>query len=227
MFCPYKYKLIYIDGAETPVTGDISFGHSLHGALEKYHRQENGSFDFLMECYNDAWKSGGFESPLKLFEYYLRGKSMLENYYNSLKQNAGGGKPVYIEEKFEANIGKYRFIGIIDRIDKMSDGSFEIIDYKTHSQIWTQERADRDLQMSFYIHACRTILGINPKTASFYFLSQNKKIQTKRTSADIETAIETALDCAQKINSEDFSPNISNCFRCELKQKCKIRKQDF
>jgi RecB family exonuclease len=219
LFCPHKYKLIYIDNKHIPVTGDISFGHTIHSTLEKYHKANREDIDFLMECYDESWKQGGFNSALETYEYYLRGQKMLKNYFETFKQNPS--EVLCIERKFETNIGKYKFIGIIDRVDKCRDGSYEVIDYKTHIKIWDQEKVDKDLQLSFYVYACKTILGFNTDKASVYFLSENKKITTKRSGADIEHAIDLALNCAHKITQEeDFSPNTVKCSLCDFKKSC-------
>jgi RecB family exonuclease len=144
---------------------------------------------------------------------------MLENYYTSFCET----KPevLYVEKSFDTNIGKYKFVGIIDRIDKHPDGTYEVMDYKTHVQIWEQERVDKNLQLTFYAYACRNILGFNPDEISVYFLSDNKKVYTKRTQDDINNAINTAIDIAEKIAVANFDPDLSKCFVCDFRFKCK------
>ncbi|MDR3243246.1 MAG: PD-(D/E)XK nuclease family protein [Elusimicrobiota bacterium] len=219
LFCPYRYKLIYIDNIHTPINADISFGHTIHGALEKFHSQRGKDWSLLEECYDDCWKSGGFNSPLDSFEYYLRGKKMLENYLESFKKSEA--EILWTEKSFDANIGKYRFIGIIDRIDKYPDGSYEIMDYKTHIRVWEQEKVDKDMQLSFYAYACKTVFGFNPDKICIYFLSENKKIYTKRSQENIEAAVNKALIAAQNISEDNFTPDNSKCGFCDFRFKCK------
>lgn len=219
LFCPQKYKLIYIDNQHIPLNGDITFGQTIHKTLEKYHSEKGGTFEQLLEAYDDSWKNEGFESPQQSFEYYGRGKKMLEIYYNSFKLS--DAEIVYTEKAFDANIGKYRFIGIIDRVDRHSDGKYEVMDYKTHAKAWEQERVDKDLQLSFYAYACKNVLGFNPDKISVYFLSPNIKMYTKRTPQDIESAINLALEAAENITAENFDPDASKCQSCDFKKKCK------
>jgi RecB family exonuclease len=202
------------------MNGDIAFGHSIHSALEKFHSQKGRDLDKLTECYDDCWRNEGFTSSKQSFEYYLRGKKLLERYFESFLQS--NVEILYTEKSFEANIGKYRFIGIIDRIDRYPDGSYEITDYKTHLKIWTQEKVDNDLQLSFYVYACKNILGFSPKKISVYFLSQNQKIYTQRSDEQIAKAIDLALETAEKITNEDFEPaKTDRCPVCDFKLRCK------
>ena len=63
---------------------------------------------------------------------------------------------VDMESRFEFEIDdpktgeKHTLSGIMDRIDKNADGSFEIIDYKTKRKCPAKKDIDSDLQMSIY-----------------------------------------------------------------------------
>jgi len=220
LFCPYKYNLVYVDNVHIPINPDITFGHIIHAALEKYHSKNGRTLEELMECYDENWKNDGFEDPRDIFEYYERGKVMLENYHKSFMQSET--EIVYTEKSFDANIGKYRFIGIIDRIDRYPDGKYEVMDYKTHAKVWPQEKVDNDLQLTIYAYACKNVFGFNPDKISVYFLSENKKIYTQRTQAQIENAVNLCLETAGKITSESFDPDVTKCPMCDFKNKCKF-----
>ncbi|MDR2708701.1 MAG: PD-(D/E)XK nuclease family protein [Elusimicrobiota bacterium] len=219
LFCPYKYRLAYIDGLYWPHTADISFGNTLHSTLEKFHAQKNNDYNFLLQCYEDSWRNDGFTTALESFEYYERGKEILKNYFETFSKS--DTEVLFCEKRFNSNIGKYKFIGIIDRIDKYPDGTYEVMDYKTHAQIWTQEKVDEDLQLSFYAYACKNALGFNPDKICVYFLSANKKIYTHRTPQQLSQAIDLALEVARKIDAEEFTPNLAQCAYCAFNVKCK------
>jgi putative RecB family exonuclease len=112
-------------------------------------------------------------------------------------------------------------VGIIDRIDETPEGLREITDYKTHINVWEQERVDRDLQLSIYAYACKNVFGFTPDLISVYFLSGNKKVYTKRSPEQIEKAVNLCLDIAEKITAEEFAPDLSKCSFCDFKHKCK------
>jgi RecB family exonuclease len=220
LFCPYKYKLIYLDNLYIPINANITFGHIIHKALEKFHAGGEQSYEMLFECYDDAWENGGFVDPQQVFEYYECGRCMLANYYKSF--NASDTEILYVEKAFDANIGKYKFVGIIDRIDRYPDGRYEIVDYKTHAKIWEQERVDKDLQLSFYVYACKNVFGFDPDEISVYFLSENKKIYTKRSRSEISDAVDIAVETAENVAAENFDPDVSKCQMCGFKLKCKF-----
>jgi RecB family exonuclease len=219
LFCPYKYKLIYLDNLHVPLNADITFGHVIHKTLEKFHSKQERSYDKLLELYNNTWKNDGFTNPQQVFEYYMRGKKMLKYYYKSFCLLPS--KVVFVEKQFTSNIGKYEFVGIIDRIDECNDNTYEIIDYKTHINIWSQSKVDDDLQLSLYAYACKNIFHFKIKKIAIYFLSKNIKIYTSRTDNVISKAIKLSLDIAENVNIEHFEPNTKKCTSCGLKYKCK------
>ncbi|GHT70662.1 hypothetical protein AGMMS49950_06030 [Endomicrobiia bacterium] len=219
LFCPYKYKLLYLDNLRIPANANITFGHIIHKTLEQFHSGKDQSYDVLFDCYGDSWRNDCFDDPQQIFEYYNRGRQILENYYQSFCQSTA--EVLYAEKAFDANIGKYRFVGIIDRIDKHLDGTYEIMDYKTHAEIWDHERVDKDLQLSFYVYACKNVFGFMPDKISIYFLSDNKKVYTKRSQIEIDNAINIAIETAENIAVENFAPDISKCYICDFKLSCK------
>ncbi len=75
LFCPYKYKLIYLDNLYAPINANITFGHIIHKTLEKFHVSNEQSYDILFECYDDAWRNDGFVDPQQIFEYYECGQT--------------------------------------------------------------------------------------------------------------------------------------------------------
>ncbi|MCL2389539.1 MAG: PD-(D/E)XK nuclease family protein [Elusimicrobia bacterium] len=219
LFCPQKYKLVYLDNLKGAQTADMAFGLSIHKTLECFHSQGVGSFEALIDCYNANWVADGFQTPQDVYSYYERGKEMLKNYFSSFENS--DSKVLFSEKKFDANIGKYRFIGIIDRVDIYPDKTKELIDYKTHATVWTQERLDSDMQLSFYAYACKNVLGFVPDKICAYFLSENKKVYTSRTQTQMEEAINEAIEVAELIATEDFSPDTTKCAMCDFKNKCK------
>jgi putative RecB family exonuclease len=222
LFCPYKYKIIYIDNIRIPDNPAIAFGNIIHKTLEIFHLSKKFSYNNLYECYNDSWKKEGFIIPQQQFEYYKRGEKLLKDYYESFCKSKTD--ILYVEKSFNTNIGKYKFVGIIDRIDKHFDGIYEVIDYKTHLKIWDKNKVNDDLQLSFYAYACKNIFNFSPVKLSIHFLSKNKKVYTERSYTMISNAIEIALKTADDITAEKFDPNPLKCKKCDFKLSCEYSK---
>ena len=217
-FCPFKYKLVYEDKWYTPPTPGSSLGHSIHRALDDYHRRTGKTFDELMESYNGEWVNEGFDSAQAAQEYFEKGEKILKNYWEqSLSSET---EIVFTEKEFNCLVGKYKLRGTIDRMDKLPDGRYELIEYKTHANMWTQQDVDKDLQLSLYAYASRKCFELVPEVLSYYFLAHNRKVDTVRSEQQIEDAAKLAEEVGQKLDEKSFVPNTASCGFCDLKFKC-------
>ena len=222
--CPYKYKLIYIEGKKVPPNQFTSLGLSIHRALDDYHAKKAGSFEELIDSYNKSWKNEGFSSPQQAYEYFEKGRNILENYFRETLNCKT--EIIYLEKDFIFPLGKNKVKGIIDRIDRHPDGTYEVIDYKTHKDMWKQEKADADLQMSLYALACEKVFGFKPDLLSFYFLAAGRKVNTTRTKEQINEAVNTAESVAGKIIQGVFTPDTKFCPKCDFKKRLSVFKRE-
>jgi len=216
--CPYKYKLIYLEGKKAPPNQFTSLGISIHRALDDYHAKKAGSFEELIDSYNKSWKNEGFSSPQQAYEYFEKGRNILENYFRETLNCKS--EILYLEKDFIFSAGKNKIKGIIDRIDRHPDGAYEVIDYKTHKDVWKQEKADADLQMSLYALACAKVFGFKPDLLTFYFLASGRKITTMRTKEQLDAALKTAENAAGNILKGAFAPDTHFCPRCDFRKSC-------
>ncbi|MDR0401866.1 MAG: PD-(D/E)XK nuclease family protein [Endomicrobium sp.] len=221
LFCNYKYKLVYLDNIRTPVNANVVFGHIIHKTLEQFHSLKEMNFNLLVMCYDNFWRDYLLSiDQNRVFNYYNVGRQILENYYKSFKKSRT--KILCVEKTFDINIGKYRFVGSIDRIDMHQDGSYEIIDYKTSKKILNSEKTNNDLQLSLYAYACKNVFGFSPNKMSIYFLYKNKKVYLVKSKNEIFDTINIAINVCENILMENFDPSISKCKLCDLKFKCKF-----
>lgn len=230
LFCPHKYKLIYLENKYIPLNGDISFGNSVHKTLDYFYKNGVYTYEALMDSLNVCWESSGYENNQEAYVNYLRAIDVLKNFWETFGKYPP--KKISTEHNFKSEIGKYPFIGIIDRIDEYEDGTRELVDYKTHRIIWEQEKVDNDLQLSLYCYACKVALGFIPDRIAIYFLSHNKKIYTTRNEEQINNAIKLSVEVAEKINNKEFEPNKDKCVYCDFKSSCKysdlkVKEDDF
>jgi putative RecB family exonuclease len=215
--CPLKYKYVCVDGSHSGPTANSSLGHSIHAALEEYHGKKLTSFEDLVECYNNGWVNEGFADAQAALEYYDKGLLILKNYHQSII----GTKTeiLHVEYGFNVEFGKNRLRGEIDRIDKHSDGSIEIIEYKTHAKLWGRQEIEHDLQLPLYAIAVKKSLGLPAKILSYYFLSHNRKIERETCIKD-ELLEGVVNETAKNIEEKKFEANIKSCGFCEFKNKC-------
>ncbi|MBI2118796.1 MAG: PD-(D/E)XK nuclease family protein [Elusimicrobia bacterium] len=219
LFCPFKYKLVYVYKQKVPPNPYISLGLSIHRALEEYHKNKGSQLEELIETYDHEWVNAGFQNPQQTFQFYEKGKRMLTEYFEfSLQRKA---EIVAVEKEFKYSAGPYILRGIIDRIDRLPDGTYEIIDYKTHADIWDQSRIDSDLQLTLYSLGAKNALKIEPVTFSYFFLAHNKLMPTQRSKAQRQEALKELKNVFIKIKKQEFSPNTAQCPKCDFKQSCK------
>src|SRR5690606_13052786 len=108
--------------------------------------------------------------------------------------------------------------GKIDRVDVISDGKIEIIDYKTGSNVPNQREVDKDMQLTFYALAATKVkeepFGKNPDDIilSLYYFDTQKKLSTTRTREQLDKAVEEIFEWKKKIEESDF--NCSGHYFC-------------
>ncbi len=220
LFCPLKYKAVYLDNLYVPLNGDMAFGNSVHKTLDCFYKNGVYTYEALLDSLNVSWESGGDLNAQEVYVYYIKAVKILKDFWETFGKYPP--KRISTEHHFESKIGIYPFIGIIDRIDENEDGTRELVDYKTHKVIWTQEKIDNDLQLSLYCYACKIALGFIPDKIAIYFLSHNKKIYTTRNEEQIQKALDLTLTVAEKINAGEFTPKTENCHLCDFKNKCRF-----
>lgn len=219
-FCPWKYKLVYVDGLRVPPNPYISLGLSIHKTLEEFHKNDKKHLDDLIEIYNQVWVNEGFQSPQQTMHFYEKGEKMLRQYFEWFRDRKS--EVIAVEKEFRFPVGSRMLRGIIDRIDRLPDDTYEIIDYKTHAEMWDQSRIDGDLQLTLYALGCKRVLNIDPSTLSYFFLAHNKVVPTHRTELQENEALDLMEQIAKKIEKNDFNADTTRCQKCDFKQTCKF-----
>jgi len=236
--CPLHYKLKYIFKVPTPQTASQSFGTSIHAALKNFYTLvlsgQKPTEKLIFECLKNNWVKEGFRTKKHEIKFFEKGKIYLEGF---LKEGFNKNNlPVALEQPFtiplkleEKNNKPLKIGGVIDRVDIFPDGSIEIIDYKTGANIPSQKEVDKNLQLSFYGLAATQIpeepLNKEPEKIklSLYYLDEQEKITTIRTSKDLEKAKEEIFKVRDEIENSDFtcSGNFL-CKDCEFKLFCNV-----
>lgn len=165
--------------------------------------------------------------------YFEEGVKMLKKFY---EKNAPWNFTVLdLESRFEVVLADEKtgethiLAGIMDRIDKLPDGSYEIIDYKTAKRMPAQTALDDNLQLSLYSLGLQTRWPhIKPEdiALSLYFLKHGEKLSTRPNTATTlktkEHILRTIAEIQEKIRSnKEFEPMPSAlCNWCGYRPMC-------
>lgn len=221
--CPRFYKLKYILKIPETPAHNASFGKSIHDTLNEYHQSMvNGksiSQEQLLEIYKKRWVPVGYKSKEHENAMHQEGLELLEKYRQIDGQR--DSTPEMLEKEFSVRLGTCQLVGRIDRIDRLPDGDYEVIDYKT-GKSRPQKEVDKDEQLTVYALACQEALGIKPRIFSLYFVKQGEKISTVRSEKQIEEIKSAVNHTVDNIRAGNFKPakNERNCLQCEYKIIC-------
>ncbi|MFV1917522.1 MAG: ATP-dependent helicase [Patescibacteria group bacterium] len=234
--CPLHYKLRYILKIPVPPSAALSFGSSIHAALKGFYtwvkEGKKPSEKLFFQALKENWIKEGYESKSHEKKMLEKGKDYLSGF---LKREFSPKKlPVAMEQPFVVPLvpkkgqKRLKIGGKIDRVDRLSAGRIEIIDYKTGANVPTQKLVDNDLQLTFYGLAANKIseppFFKKPEDIflSLYYFDNQKKISTKRTGTQLSEAMEEIFEWRDKIEKSKFSCSKHKfCEDCEFSLMCR------
>ena len=236
--CPLKYKFSEIDKLKEPSRKELVFGSYLHKVLKWFYQNDPHfpTLDQLIDYYYKHWpkESEGFRwtDEKEEADYFQEGLRILREYY--IKNIPHQSVILDLETKFEVVLNgnssqaddKHILTGRIDRIDKLPDGSLEIIDYKSNKKVASQAEVDKNLQLSLYATGVKNRwpkIDVEQMRLSLCFLKFNEKMETRRTSEDLDNAIQEVLDVVHQIEKSSFEPRPSVlCQYCGFRSICPV-----
>jgi len=240
--CPQKYKFQYVDRIPAPKSKDAIFGTLVHSALKYYHepnRLAPLTEEELLNFWLQNWDASVFDDQRLEATLFAQGVQILKNYF---AKNSGLDFDVLaLETPFEAPVtfgqDAHFVTGKIDRIDKLNDGGFEVIDYKTTKKMPAQKSVDEDLQLAIYhigvANRWPSLVQENrPIKTSLYFLKHGEKLSTTKTNVSLENTQETIARLFEKIKTaheqQKFDP-LPNplCDWCAYQKICPVWKHKF
>jgi RecB family exonuclease len=227
--CPAKYRFQYQDRLPTSTSPALSFGDSLHRALYRFHDRpvpEAPSLEELHEMLEGEWVGDGYRDESEEATYRQHAHQVLAEYH---RDNAPSFRiPAALEFRFRIEVEGAQISGVIDRMDRIPGGGYEIIDYKTNRRLPPKSRVEEDLQLSVYHLAAQEIWGIEPERLTLYYLLPGERMSTTRTSADADELRRRIATVAERIAAGKFEPKQNPlCDWCDFQRQCPLFRHRF
>jgi DNA helicase-2/ATP-dependent DNA helicase PcrA len=221
--CPLKYKFGRVFGIPQEPTINQRFGILIHNVLERFHKdsgEETGDgLERLMDLFESGWRRSGFGSSDDELQFRDRAREAMRLYWERERQ--AEGKPAWLERKFDIRIGPHHVRGRVDRVDRLADGSYELIDYKTGERK-SEAALENDLQLALYRLAAREAWGIEAGSGSYYYVLDGEKVAAPTKPDDAERVERTVLEVGEGVLGQDFEPRPSptTCGWCDYRLIC-------
>lgn len=223
--CPAQFRYQYVDGLPTEPSPHLSFGSSIHTALERYYDRklpEPPTEDELLSYLYEGWDTTGFEemSRDEQLSWYRHGQGVLRRFHE--REAPGFRLPADVEKWFEVPFGDDAVVvGSIDRVDVHEDGSLEVIDYKTSKRVRDRAAVRRSLQLALYALACEHLYGRLPAVVTLDFVVAGVRISVPIEEIDLDAARAEVVRVAEAIRAERFEPTPNRlCGWCDFRGLC-------
>jgi putative RecB family exonuclease len=241
--CPYVWKKRYIDRVPSKPKPFFDFGHAIHSTFEIFFSPKHKiewDYEALLELYEYFFNNfqNGYKDEEQKSAYYEDGLKMINTYYNRYIKDLKMYKAYDVEKYFEVPINnKFLLNGFIDRIDKLKDETYEVLDYKTEPTLREQSKVDKDEQLSIYYWVLKNIYKMTVSKLSLLMLKFDKKIVTERQDEDMKGIIKDMIDTVNEIeNKKDlfekkkdeklFQPKINKyCLGCDFLDNCPLKEE--
>jgi len=221
--CPLKYKFARVFRIPQEPTIHQRFGILLHQVLERFHAREGaaGSLAQLLGSLDAGWRRAGFGDSEEERQLRAKAATALERYHERFQSEET--EPVWFERPFTFRMGPHLLRGRVDRVDRLPDGDYELIDYKTGRPKSAAQLAD-DVQLSLYAVGAREAWSLDASRQAYYYLLDDQKVTVPvQAGADRSDWVrEVTLEVAEGILSQEFEPrpSYSACSVCDYRLMC-------
>lgn len=210
--CPLRWYRRYREHKKEEATNAMLVGTVCHAALEIYTKSRGEQT--ISSCLNKAMA----DNDLIEFGDLAACEKMVKIGADTVDH----GKLMAIEQLFSFPFGDVNVTGYIDRVDRLSDDTIEIIDYKTGLNPKSSWEMETDLQLAMYYVAARALWPEYPNViCSLLYLRTGKKV-TQSGEDDLVPRLYVYLkDVVDRISAGKFDPRINRyCAYCHVKHEC-------
>jgi DNA helicase-2/ATP-dependent DNA helicase PcrA len=216
--CPLRYKFARVFRIPSEPTINQRFGILVHQVLERYHAAPRGLPE-LLGLLEAGWRRGGFGDSEEERQLRAKATNALVRYHDRFRED--DAEPVWFERAFQFRMGPHLLRGRVDRVDRLPEGGYELIDYKT-GRPKTAAQLSEDVQLSLYAVGAREAWELEAAQQAYYYVLDDEKVPVERSDADRDWITETVLEVADGILSQGFepTPSYAACSVCDYRIAC-------
>lgn len=178
--CPKQYHYRYIEKPNVVKKKWVfnEFGSCAHEVLELFHldlmnnvRLPEEYNDIMTECFMAALENYDMKLLAPELDFLFE---VIKVYLENIKEN-GLPHVIEVEKQFLIDIGGNKVRGFIDRIDKLEDGHYHVVDYKTSKS----PKYLTNFQLRVYALAIKALyLDVEKITGSYCLLKHDSRLMT-------------------------------------------------
>lgn len=227
--CPLLFNFQYVLEVPHQTSNAMYKGTAVHEVLEKIGERrmhgEETSEEEAAKLLEMHWADEIFDSKKISDEYKKDASEMISAVIKRDNASEGDSTIVGVEKKFKVKLDEgLTFFGKIDRIDKMSDGNYTVIDYKTGRPKDVKKIAE-NVQMNMYALGAESIYCKIPTKAMQLYVPDCKEVAFKVKAEQINKQRNRIVGLARAALQSEFSPTPSAkaCNGCSYLDICDHR----
>jgi DNA helicase-2/ATP-dependent DNA helicase PcrA len=216
--CPLRYKFARVFRIPAEPTLNQRFGILVHQVLERFHSTGGRSLDQLFGLLDAGWRRGGFGDSDEETQLRAKAQSALTRYLERFGDETS--EPTWFERSFAFTLGPHHLRGRVDRVDRLPDGGYELIDYKTGVPKTPSQLRD-DVQLALYAIAARESWQLDATERSYYYVLDDAKVPVPAGGGS-DWIEDTVHEVADGILSQGFepTPSYAACSMCDYRIAC-------
>jgi DNA helicase II / ATP-dependent DNA helicase PcrA len=217
--CPLKYKFARVFRIPSEPTLNQRFGILVHQVLERYHQSGGRTLDELLGLLEAGWRRGGFGGSDQERQLHAKADGALRRYHDRFR--AEPCEPLWFEKAFTFRMGAHTLRGRVDRVDRLPDGDYELIDYKT-GRPRSAAQLREDVQLSLYAVGAREAWGLDSSRQAYLYVLDDTKVPLPVEDVDRDWITETVFEVADGIMAQGFepTPSYAACSVCDYRIAC-------
>jgi DNA helicase-2/ATP-dependent DNA helicase PcrA len=217
--CPLRYKFARVFRIPSEPTLNQRFGILVHQVLERYHQSDGATLDEMLGLLEVGWRRGGFGTSEQERQLRAKADAALRRYHERMRDD--DAEPMWFERSFQFKLGAHTLRGRVDRIDRLPDGGYELIDYKTGRPKTAAQLRD-DVQLSLYAVAAREAWELDASQQAYLYVLDDAKVPLPTAEVDQGWISDTVLEVADGILAQGFepTPSYAACSTCDYRIAC-------